>query len=327
MTHFRASWIVILGLFCVSTALAADGPAAQDEVVPPQLLKALAELESRYAIVSGSGQFKKRVYYEADNTRSTSSGNFEIARKRGMSKNIVSNIKIVDRKGKESRRGEIATFFNLDSRYALRRPIEGGQYQVLWHELIVPRLAFPPLGGDIGYCDQCPYSLQAFKLSALIRHENYVFIRQQPVDLDGKSMLKLEFGPSKALWESVNAAMRMRYALFTCIVVVSPKEGWAVQRFTSFNHRLTDGRLQYVLVGNVEYRGSDKGTPVPSRYTLKHYETKNEGEKIRLENGGEITGYLRQEETWQFDKIRFEPEPDSAFALKAFGLPEINKPK
>lgn len=301
-----------------------EAPVVQYQVLPPQFLKALADLESRYSIVLGSGTFKKSFYCEKDNTWWTSVGKFEFALKPGMARTNFATIDILNRQGRKDRREGGVSLLFAGNYYSLKRLTPGGPYEVDDQKRVDPKSPFFVTRG-IDLSLQCPYGFEAGNLSALIADEDHVLVRRERVDYKGKSMLRLEFGPSKVLWETMDKARR-KLGRFTLSVVVSPEQGWAIHRVTSYLNNMCHCHIMCVHVGKLEYIRRYEGTPVLSRYTLRFYQPMENGEKIQLGDGQEIVGVFLGENDGLFDKIRFEPDPDNSLELSTDGLSAPDRP-
>lgn len=155
---------------------------------------------------------------------------------------------------------------------------------------VIPRIAsgFNPRG----------FSL----LDYLKQDPDFGIVKAEKINEDGKSMWRIEFRGGDRPPPGVQAYVLVKEAW----AVVSPSEGWAIRRFETHNVTLPQGYETY-CGGEIEYSGVDNGVPLLKRIEARE-ETKDREPHIV--------------ESFDLDKLDFEPEPDSSFTLAAFGLPE-----
>jgi len=172
----------------------------------------------------------------------------------------------------------------------------------------------------------CPFTLAGPRISEYLSKPNFNITRVDEVNSDGKLLLRIHF--KNKVGQNPSIGGRVALQIDDGWLLVSPQESWVLYeaevRFTS-----ADGQTAPSHLFSVVYNGSHMGTPVPKKAQLKTVVRMLGSKKEMTDKRGRVLrdGAVTAAQTVEFDRISFDEPPDGDFALPAFGLPDLGKPR
>jgi hypothetical protein len=278
----------------------------------------LAQLRSQFAAVSGSGKYTG----SRRSGQSVRSTEVHFARKPGSFKYITHDH---TQSGKDSgsARLDSALCSSPAISFSLTKNNEA-------KEFYVSRVEKSPFVTSNALLFQkfidCAYSMSGYSLPDLLSDPDFILDRAEDVKLNAKTMVKIFFHRKRTPMSNP----KILQVLADGWVIASPQDNWATREYEFRTTHLTRGDGSggsHITAGVIEYREPYSGAPVPMRAEIREFirmgDREKRGHKLAA---GLHDGDVLVTEGFDFETVQFESEPDAAFTLTAFGLPELGAP-
>ena len=284
--------------------------------------KAHADLESAYANVRGSGEF--RIEGIGDKNPTVRLFSVEFARKPGNSKYFATGSWVTETTTNIKKQiPDVAVCSTPSASFRVQRKPGDTAFSIT--HLDDPSAKNQAMPSVVVPFLNAPYTLTGRPLSEHFSNPEFSVTSAEEIWSHNRKMVNFNFH-SKSEPKSKSPSAR---ALSDGWVLVSPQEKWAVYQYEA-HFRSANGRSSQVFDAlAVDYGDAIQGIPIPKLVTYKRIHKSTDGKKVKKTTDGRIVhdGDVTNLQTLRVDHLDFELEPDESFTLASFGLPELEKPK